>query len=270
MTDILEMGRVLKTDADGFIVSESSLDKLQPAWKEAVFATKDVYLRHLGDVVHSIYVRGTVSRGEAIEGISDVDTLCVVKQDPATLDRSWLRQERQTLAKQFPFTTGVELILVFLDDLLEKESEFDYRFIIKTQSACVYGEDLAAQIAPFRADQETASHFHRNLEEVFQNAKNGIANNNNVEDIKDWCRWVMKRIIRAGFVLVMAREQVFTRDLYPCYALFSKHFPEREPEMKQALYWAINPTSNPAEITAFLEKFGKWLIEERHKRLSNC
>lgn len=33
---ILEIGSLLKTDANGFIINESSIDKIQSPWKEAV------------------------------------------------------------------------------------------------------------------------------------------------------------------------------------------------------------------------------------------
>jgi len=268
MTEILKIGRLLKTDQDGFIVSESSTNKIASPWKEAVEEVKNVYLKNLGDVVHSIYVRGTVSRGEAIEGIADIDTFAVITKKPDEIDRSWVRDTRKELEKQFDFSTGVEFGFVSYDELLEGDEFFNDRFMIKTQSACVYGDDLAKEIPPFRADAQTASHFHRNLKKVLENARKGIANNSDKEDIKEWCRWVMKRIIRAGFVLVMDKEQAFTRDLYPSYELFSKHFPEQEPKMKIALDLAINPTDNVENLSSFLDDFGVWMENQIETKFS--
>lgn len=259
MTEILKIGRLLKTDKDGFIISESSADKIASPWKEAVEEVKNAYLQNLGDVVHSIYVRGTVSRGEAIEGISDIDTFAVITKKPEEVDRSWVRETRKALDAKLNFSTGVEFAHISLDELFDGDELFNDRFTIKTQSVCVYGEDLAQRIEPFRADIQTASHFHRNLDKVLENAKKGIVNNPDKEDIKEWCRWVMKRIIRAGFILVMDKEQAFTRDLYPSYELFSKHFPEQEPKMKMALDLAINPVDDVEALNYFLDDFGVWV-----------
>jgi uncharacterized protein len=118
---------------------------------------------------------------------------------------------------KFDFADGVEVDLIAYDELLSDDGLFNDRFIIKTQSACVYGSDLAQKIPPFRADTWTASHFHRNLKQVLVYAKKDLSGDPDAEDIKGCCRWVMKRIVRAGFVLVMDKEQVFTRDLYPSY-----------------------------------------------------
>ena len=269
MTEILKIGRLLKTDKDGFIVSKSSADKIVSPWKEAVEEIKQTYLSHLGDIVHSIYVRGTVSRGEAIEGISDIDTFAVVTNKLEDIDRSWVKEVRKKLEQKYKFSTGIEIDFISHDELFDGDELFNDRFTIKTQSACIYGEDLAQKIEPFCTDLKTASHFHRNLEKVMENAKKGIANNSDKEDVKEWCRWVMKRIIRAGFVLVMDEEQIFTRDLYPSYELFSRHFPEQESKMKMALDFAINPTDDVAKLTEFLDTFGNWVADEVEKNFSN-
>jgi hypothetical protein len=269
MTEILKIGRLLKTDKDGFIVSESSAEKIKSPWKEAVEDIEQSYLNRLGDVVHSIYVRGTVSRGEAIEGISDIDTFAVITKKPEVIDRSWVKEARKELEEKYSFSTGIEIDFISYDELFEGDELFNDRFTIKTQSACVYGEDLAQKIEPFRAELKTASHFHRNLEKVLENTKKGIANNPDKEDIKEWCRWVMKRIIRAGFVLVMDKEQVFTRDLYPSYKLFSKYYPEQEPSMRMALELAINPIDDVARLTSVLDDFGMWMEEQVRQKFAS-
>lgn len=268
MNKVIKIGRLLKTDKDGFIISESSADKIASPWKEAVEEIKNVYLKHLDDVVHSIYVRGTVSRGEAIEGISDIDTFAVIRKKPGKIDRSWVKDTRKMLEQKFNFSTGVEFGFVTYNELFEDDGLFNNRFTIKTQSACIYGEDLAQTIPPFRADIKTASHFHRNLKKILGNTKKGITNNPDKEDIREWCRWAMKRIIRAGFVLVMDKEQTFTRDLYPSYELFSKHFPDQEPKMKMALDLAINPIDDPNEIANLLDNFGVWMEEQVERKFA--
>lgn len=269
MTKILKIGRLLKTDKNGFIISESSTDKIASPWKEVIEEIKNAYLQHLGDTLHSIYVRGTVSRGEAIEGISDIDTFAVILKKPEEIDHSWVKETRKALEQKYNFLTGVEIDFISYDELFDGDELFNDRFTIKTQSACVYGEDLAQKISPFRADIKTASHFYGNLKKVLENAKKGVANNPHSEDIKEWCRWVMKRIIRAGFVLVMDKEQAFTRDLYPSYELFSKHFPEQESKMKMALDFAINPTDNAGELANFIDDFGVWMEEQVERKFAS-
>lgn len=134
MDKILKIGSVLKTDKDGFIINESSLDKIQSPWREAVEEIKQAYLDNLKDAVHSIYIRGSVARGVAIGGISDIDTLAIVTKE---IDRSWVRGVRTELNQKFIFSTGIEFGFVNYNQLFEEL--FESRFLIKTQSVCIFG-----------------------------------------------------------------------------------------------------------------------------------
>lgn len=262
MTDILNIGRLLQTDADGYIISESDISKINSPWKEAVEEIKEAYINNLGDALHSIYVRGTVSRGEAIAGISDIDTFAVLNRAIHKGDRAWFRETAATLEKKYSFCTDIELNLSEYEQVMDEEKGFNDRFLIKTQSACIYGKDLRENIHDFKTDIQTASHFHRDLPFFFEKAIVNMHNNPQPEEVQSWCRWIMKRIIRAAFILVMDKEQKFTRDLYPSYEIFSKYYPEKEPSMKEALNLAINPSGKVEEVESFIKDFGYWVERE--------
>jgi|694.fasta_scaffold01223_24 hypothetical protein len=259
MDKIRKIGSVLNTDKDGFIINESSLDKIKSPWREAVEEIKQAYLDNTKDSLKSIYVRGSVAKGEAIEGISDIDTLAVITKD---IDKSWIKPIRKTLDTKFTFSTGVDFSFLQYDELLNSDSLADYKFLIKTQSVCIYGDDISDEIENFKVDIKTANILVKNLKIVFENTIKGIVDNPDKEDIREWCSWVMKRILRAGFVLVMDQEKVFTRDLYPSYKIFSKYYPEKEYEIRMALELAINPVDDVEVIINFINTFGLWLEEE--------
>ncbi len=255
------MGRMLGTDEEGHIISESDISKLKSPWKEAVEEIKDEYVRNLGDALHGVYVRGTVSRGEAVEGISDIDTFAVLNREAEAGDEAWFKEARMRLEKKHPFAVDIELDLVSIQKVMG-EKGFGSRFLIKTQSACVHGHDLSPEISPFKADKETARHFSRDISKLVSRAVLKTRENSDADDVKGWCRWIMKRMIRGGFILVMDKENAFTRDLYPSYEAFSRHYPEKKDEMRRALNFAINPTDNSSELISFIEDFGIWLADE--------
>jgi len=60
----------------------------------------------------------------------------------------------------------------------------------------------------------------------------------------------------------MEKEKCFTRDLYPCYKLFSKYYPEKEREMKEVLFLAINNTNDRQKILDILRNIGIWITGE--------
>ena len=200
MTEILNIGRLLDVDKEGFIVSESDFAKIKSPWKEACLEIKEAYIENLKGSIHSIYVRGTVSRGEAIEGISDIDTFAVLNREVQKEDRLWFRDTLKILEEEYSFATDIELNLLNIHDVLDEEKGFNDRFTIKVQSVCLYGEDLTLTIPPFKPSLQTASHFHRDLGVLFDKLKLNITKDFNTEkDIQEWCRWIMKRIIFSDF-----------------------------------------------------------------------
>ena len=62
--------------------------------------------------------------------------------------------------------------------------------------------------------------------------------------------------------LVMARAKVFSRDLYYCYELFAKFYPQEEVTMRQALEYALNPIENKEILLPFVERLGEFLSQE--------
>ena len=62
--------------------------------------------------------------------------------------------------------------------------------------------------------------------------------------------------------LVISRAKVFSRDLYYCYELFAKFYPQEEATMRQALEYALNPRENKEILLSFVERLGGFLSQE--------
>ena len=77
----------------------------------------------------------------------------------------------------------------------------------------------------------------------------------------------MRKIVRTGFSLVIEEEKSWTTDLKKSYEVFSKYYPEKSTEMKQALKWAQKPPLNMKIAVKFLEDFGTWISKEVEKTL---
>jgi len=267
MTKILPIGSLLTVDKHGFLINESSVDNIISPWKEACEEAKSIYRRHLGDAVHSIYVRGSVPRGMAIHRISDLDTFAVIFAQANDIDFSAMENEMEQFQQKYDFLSGLDAQVFFYEDILNDSDCINERFVIKTLSACLYGDDLAQKIVPFKADRSLAQHQSKNLPIAVDNVKKAMSITAPNDYIRDCCQWIMKRIVRTGFVLVMEKEQAFTRDLYTSCQIFSKYYPEQQNNMNHALELAINPSEHPAEINHFIDDFGAWLQNELKQQL---
>ncbi len=256
--EIKSIGSFLETDNDGFIVNTTSSEKIQAAWIPAVEMVKEAYQKHIGEYLHSVYIRGSVAKGQAMDNISDIDTFAAVTVPYDDIDMSWSKDFVEEVKKRFPFVTGVELGIVPLDEIQESKGD---RIMIKTQSICVYGSSLADTLPPLRPGVDTAQHFEGIGREI-DRTKQWLQGDHADEEIERKCTWIMKRIIRSGFELVMERSQKYTRDLYPCYEEFSKYYPEKKEEMYRVLQLAVSPTFDKEIILNTLDSLGGWLVKE--------
>lgn len=269
MTQIKNIGRYCVTDSDGYIVNDTSIKKIQPEYMEVINEVVERYQLHLGDHLHSVYVRGSVSRGLGIAGVSDLDTIGVTTVHPEALDLQWVKAAEQEINRKYSCINGIEFSFHHKQEVLETSDFSIIPFMIKTHSICFYGEDLTPYLPDYKADAALGNEHLVHLKYQIEQAKEDLTDNEDTEDIQDCCSWIMKIIVRAGIALVITKEHLYTRDLYPAYQLFAKHFPEKSFEMREALQFAIAPSENPNDICNILNTFGNWMINESETWLQN-
>ncbi|MFB2876512.1 nucleotidyltransferase [Floridanema aerugineum] len=264
MNAILKTGDLLTTDSQGFIINPCSFEKISPPWTEIIADLKTAYREIFGKKLHSIYLRGSVPRGKAISRVSDLDSLAVISGNLEKSELTKIQLACRKIKHQYPFCKNVDFLCVSYREIIESESIL--KMLIKTQSLCICGEDITLVFPNYKPGIEMVSHAFELAEDlkILQDELQCLGNNNIFYSkfIKDRCAWIMKRIVRTGLELVMLREQVYTRDLYPSYLLFSKHYPNQQRYMRKALELAINPSDNLAGLLIFLREFGSWLVEE--------
>jgi hypothetical protein len=254
-------GSYLKVDENGFVIPIVSKDLLQEKWKPLIKELIEYYKGHFKEELISVYIRGSVAKGEAVDFISDLDSFCVVKNKKYDLECD---EFLDRMINSYPFCHHIELCNISKEDVDKNFPPRDrgvWAELIKTQSICVYGENLESEVEPFELKDMVGHSYYlkKDLEklEVYLEEDKDCP-----EDLEDSCSWIAKRILRSGFDIVMEREELFTRDLYLCYESFSKYYPNKKSEMYKILDLAINPVSDSDEILKTMKSMGNWLIKE--------
>lgn len=262
---IRKIGPPLAKDDEGFFRNECSFDKLQTRWKPAVELTVAQYLRRDPGNVVSIYLRGSLPLGLAVEGVSDIDTIAIVRQASDDFGRLDYVDFKKALLAKFPFVRDVEMQQVPLDRLMNLLTFMGLRFVLKHLSLKLYGEDLAARIPSFKPSLKLAYAMHGYLSEEIRETRHHLSLSLHPRQVQAGCAWIMKRMLRTGSAMKMDLEGEFTRDLVGCYEIFSKHYPDKELEMRKTLEWAVEPIADPSPICSHLESFGAWLAAEAER-----
>lgn len=267
MSPIHKSGKLLEIDANGYLVNECDWKNIQSPWLEMVVDLKNGCLEALGDRLHSLYLRGSVPRGSAILGISDLDSLVIIQNHEATIAEEWRDTLARSLTERYPFCQKIEIAMISASEI-QKPGSF-WQAILQTQSLCIYGHNLQPELPRFKPGIALVIHafeLANDLAET-QAALRQLSPDHPrfEEEVKAWCGWITRRMVRTGFELVMEAEGTFTRDLYPCYEGFSRHFPAQEPQMRKALELAVQPSANRDGLLLFLSNFGHWLVQQSHQ-----
>lgn len=252
--DIKPLGSYFKLDEEGYLINPASLEKIQNKWKPLVKDIVDIYREKYEENLKQVYVRGSVAKGEAVEGVSDIDTFAYVDFPLEYLNENKIDQEMiKALEKKYNFVEDVEIQVYPLSNIPNNH-------IILNQSVCVYGDSIKIpKQKPGKEMSIHASGFHNRF--VWFD-KFLLEKDEADEEIKKDCVWLMKGLLRTGFEITMEREKKYTRDLYLCYETFSKYYPEKEPEMKEVLKLALNPTADKLKIKKVMDNLGQWLLSE--------
>ncbi len=260
MTEIKPIGRFYETDASGCLINESSVDHIEKPWSKAVGTSAERCIEHFRERLQSLYLRGSVPRGLAVDGASDIDFVVLLYDEAefGPMDQEWASITSEDLKEEFPFATDVEFAIAPTGDYLS----FDIaKVTIKARSCLMYGDDLAQYLPEVKVDRSLATALDFMLEPSlkFVNTQLQDRQLSELEGFEQ--RWIMKRIIRSGMTLVLERAGRYSPDLYPQVQCFSEFYPNHRATMERALEIAINGDLGTADET-IINEFGPWLVSE--------
>jgi hypothetical protein len=262
------VGRAIPVDARGCVVNPCTREQIAEPWLGAVHTALALIRMALDASLHSVYLRGSVPRGTAVAHLSDLDLVCVLSSPPPPQSRSSFSTIDARIRQHHPFCAGADLRVVSREQLMEPGRSATLRFLLKTQAICIQGEDLTTlwEDIPLAQAKIALRALPASLAAVraFMHAHP----DGETDERARLCRWVAKKIIRAGFELVAERECAYTRDLYPCWEAWSRHHPERAHDMYQTLLLALEPRQPAKTITEALQ-LGDWVVATASPRVTS-
>lgn len=124
--------------ADGIITlhNRASLARIAPEYLPIVQATTTHCRRVLGDELLEIRILGSVARGDAVPGTSDIDFAAITQEPVASELRAEIERWAAEASTRYPQVFAVD---VHLYDLPALEANRALRLILETDSASVWG-----------------------------------------------------------------------------------------------------------------------------------
>ncbi|MFJ1754917.1 nucleotidyltransferase domain-containing protein [Kitasatospora sp. NPDC088134] len=255
-------------DQDGFIAREGSLAHVADAFAPVVDAARARIGATFGNGrdggrLHSAYLYGSVPRGTATPGTSDLDLLLALRNHPTTpADRADADALGAALDAEFAQIDGVGVLLFSVERLLSELERHDLGWFVSCLCTPLLGEDLAEQLPRYRPTPLLARETNGDLgPEVPRWHERAAAARTDAER-RTLSRGVGRRLARTGLTLVMPRWGGWTSDLTESAEVFGRYYPERAAQMRVAAAAGRTPTADPAVITMLVSDLAPWLVAE--------
>jgi hypothetical protein len=255
-------------DQDGTIAREGSLERVTPAFAPVVDAARSRVLASFGDPeaggvrLHSAYLYGSVPRGTAVPGRSDLDLLLALRGTPDAADRAAADALGQSLDAEFPQIDGVGVLLFDAATLLSELERHDLGFFVACLCTPLLGEDLAERLPRYRPSPLLARETNGDLARLLPTWRARLASASTDAELLRLSRQVGRHLTRTGFTLVMPRWGGWTSDLAESAELFGRHYPARAAQMRTAARSGRTPCADLPTLRLLLEDLAPWLAAE--------
>ncbi|MFB6520786.1 nucleotidyltransferase domain-containing protein [Streptomyces sp. NPDC056401] len=249
-------------DAYGYFEREGSLGQVQAEFRGLVAAARERIAEAYGRRLHSAYLYGSVPRGTARPGRSDLDLLIALHHAPGEEDRDTTEALAHGLDEEFAEIDGVGILLYGKDRLLSEQERYDLGWFLACLCTPLLGADLAEHLPRYRPDGLLARETNGDLAELLPRVRERIREAATPEEYRKLCRGVSRHLVRTGFTLVMPRWGGWTSDLTESAEVFAHYYPERADQMRAAAAAALDPVADPAVLRAYVEDLGPWLADE--------
>ena len=254
-------------DGEGRVLNRAAVEHIVPPWRGLIDEVIGIYQEALKDQLHSVWVRGSVAAGTAVEGVSDVDTLAFVREPKAEMkslpegmlmpqlpaewkekwfqgqplkwvEPTWGQERSRQLIQKHPCARVIEFVYYSWEADWETLHP-QFLPMMRTQAVRVYGmDDPLPGNQPLLGEMER---FGRWIEEDWQEFLK-------YQDNTRYLRIFIKTFIRGAYEQFMAREGKYATDFYPCIEGVCKYHPEWRPALEEMVAIYTDPEGKGSRL----------------------
>lgn len=258
---MVAQGRSMRLDPDGYIIPEADLDKVQPEYRGVPQAAAEVLMERFGSRLHSGYVYGSVVRGNATPGRSDLDLLVVLLTAATGADQAAATDVAAVLQERYPVLAAVGVGCTHVNEVLSADERYGLQVFLRELSVCVCGEDLRSRLPRTRPGAAIAAGFHQDTPAVLARARAALSSATDPDVLQRTCRAASRRMVQAAFAIVMARDGVWATVLAEQAAIVGDAFPEWAQAARCAAQQGRQPVADAGVVGELLATFGRWVEE---------
>ncbi|WP_346896546.1 nucleotidyltransferase domain-containing protein [Clostridium sp. UBA7503] len=250
------------TDKDGYIMKFASKDNINSNYMTLIEQLIEILKYNIGNKLHSIYVYGSVGRGEAILSKSDVD-LCIIINTPLNaIELDNLRKDKEQFLNKNKSIPKVDFDIGMIDDVLNPENLYYWGFWIKHICDCLYGKDLSVKFPKMKPNKNICKSLNNDIIGTLSEYRELIVKDNfNNLDLKS----SLKRIIRGAYCLVSAEDKSWVINTEDILGILNHYFPEESKFKEIELILKDKAENSSTRILEIIEYFILWFKQNKIK-----
>jgi uncharacterized protein len=245
-------------DREGYIRPEADLANVQPEYQGVPDAAAALLADEFGSHLHSAYLYGSIARGNAVPGRSDVDLIAVLLAAPDDEDRRRADRVERALVERFPVLFSAGVGLTHLQELRSPAQRYSGQVFLRELAVCICGEDLRPSLPRTRPSAAVAAGFHADTHAAFARARETLGTSTDPEVIRRVCRMASKRMVQVAFAVVMAREGVWATVLEEQATAVGAAYPQWAEAARRAAEQGRRPVADADVVRELLDSFGRW------------
>lgn len=247
-------------DEDGYIISDVALDKIDNVYYPCIRESVEKLVRLFPNLLHSVYVYGSVARGEAVMVKSDLDLLVIFNDTLSAEELSEIKIVTKSLSRKYhTLVRDVGIAVANYDYVVDSANYYEQAFL-KELCVCVHGEDLRKRFGPYKLTSEIAISFNGDIGEVFARTIIRLEAAT-IDEFKTLLQNFARKLIRTYYSMVMVRSQIWSTRLHEQSDVFIHYFPHKEPVIRTLQKWIEVPPTNRGPVLELFQREGKWLTE---------
>lgn len=212
----------LGTDEAGYVINQTDVIRIQPIFRPVLDQVIQLLREEFVEALHSVYVYGSVGRGTAVAGRSDLDVTVIVKRE---MDVDVLKGRTMLLLREHPEVIKIDYDIGLLDTVLEPINHVEWGFWLRHMCACVDGTDLSHRFPYMKPDERISRALNRDLSNQLREAQVKLKARCMTGNEK---RSLVKRMIRGAYLTINVEDQSFVSTITDSLFVLRLYFPNSE------------------------------------------
>lgn len=219
----------------------------------------------LGSQLHSIYLYGSVARGTAKPGQSNLDMVVVTYQPIGDNKTTLFNTIRWRFKSKYSFITDVNLKTAAVRQVASLDSIFSWGFLLRHCARCLYGDNLGECFGDYEPSWEIAKHWNMDIVERLPWLRDKVAKAQTHEQSVEAQQQAAKKLLRAAYGVVMPRDKNWIDSPPACGQAFLRYYPEKAKDIQRLTILLGTQVIAKRSVVGILDQFGVWLVKEYQK-----